>query len=644
MAATIDFEYYVTNLDWDDGTPIQYTSQPLIFDRSYNFNHQYNLPGFYKIKGLIFKKTLQTVNIFPPTQGNLGFIEYYDEFESAAPSGDDTDDYNLNKPLGEVVSRETKDNYITNKLNPNIDLNTARTGDKYFLRRRSKSAASVTINRSNDEFNGTLAVEIGPFSPDTARSAGLEVMIGNKFDPSVYNFVNYSMDLWLPALRRTDNNGVLLEPEQPIQYAVYLRMYPHIPDGVNGNMDFTEYEQTYDTIVGTDSWQKFEATAYASVPMEFAILYITQRDYRKDRSETDEPFKFFIRNFSIEVPNEKNKVMPTQWEKFQTNLVVNPSDNYKNSAPFYMYDEHMMIGGFTKNSFHFKNLMRLAGYDINTETKYPQTTYDAYNEFDTIHMLDNIAKYDKNLYDEFLDSYSEEIYQGDTLINTGIVDRKKHGVFENTRLTDADLGCVKIYKGVKPMWEQLGFSSDEFNVPSENQYWGNIIPKDYTVLDRNGVTTQQLEDPMDGSLTPRYITKNQREEYVIDESSDQNWKGGYRWPQLPSVNKFSVLASDSGSNGHLVNQPDKIFFGSKTSWNSDDALANITSINDSDPNLIFNLNFNDTTNNEIEDKTNNYKVEHRTDFSVVISPYGRLTRGVVDSYDRIEENSQEQAF
>ena len=60
-----------------------------------------------------------------------------------------------------------------------------------------------------------------------------------------------------------------------------------------------------------------------------------------------------------------------------------------------------------------------------------------------------------------------------------------------------------MYKGVKPMWEQLGFDSNEFNIPSENQYWGNIIPKDYTVLDRNGVTTQQLEDPMDGSLTPR---------------------------------------------------------------------------------------------------------------------------------------------
>ena len=44
MAATYDFEYYVTNLDWDDGSPIQYTSQPLIFDRAINFNHQYNLP------------------------------------------------------------------------------------------------------------------------------------------------------------------------------------------------------------------------------------------------------------------------------------------------------------------------------------------------------------------------------------------------------------------------------------------------------------------------------------------------------------------------------------------------------------------------------------------------------------------------
>ena len=654
MAATYDFEYYVTNLDWDDGSPIQYTSQPLIFDRSVNFNHQYNLPGFYKIKGLIFKKALQTVNIYPPTHCSLGFIENYDEFESTptdpANAVDDAVELGL-LTVGEVRSRDTKDNYIDNKLNPNIDLFMSRTGDTYKFSRTFRSAADVRIHKSDDEFNGTLSVEIGPYSIPAqyggvisqSRSAGVTTIIGNRFDTSVYNFVNYSMDLWLPAFeRKITNEDTFMTPSQPIQYAIYTRAYRYLPedDDFVDMSDPNQREQNSYFIQGTDSWQKFEGITYAAFPVAFIQLYITQRDFRRDRSTDDGAFKFFIKNLSIEVPNEKNKVIPTQWEKFQTNVVVNPSENYINSSPFYMYDEHMMIGGFTKKSFHFKNLMRLAGYDINTEIKTPQTNYDSYNEFDTIHMLDNIAKYDKNLYDDFLDKYSEEVYEGNTLINTGIIDRKKHGVFENTQLTDADLGCVKIYKGVKPMWEQLGFSSDEFNVPSENQYWGNIIPKDYTVLDRNGVTTQQLEDPMDGSLTPRI----QREEYVIDESSDQNWKGGYRWPQLPSVNKFSVLASDTGSNGHLVNQPDKIFFGSKASWDGDDKLAKITSIIDSDVNLIFNLNFNDVTNEEIEDATNNYKVEHRTDFSVVLSPFNRITKGSIYPYDSIDGDLEKQAF
>ena len=648
MAATYDFEYYVTNLDWDDGSPIQYTSQPLIFDRSVNFNHQYNLPGFYKIKGLIFKKALQTVNIYPSTQGSLGFIENYDEFEST-PSQDDADDrthLGLNTSLGEVISRETKDNYIDNKLNPNIDLFMSRTGDTYKFSRMYRSAADVRIHKSDDEFNGSLSVEIGPYSVGNniqRRSAGVVTTIGNRFDTSVYNFVNYSMDLWLPAFeRKNTNEDTFMTPSRPIEYIIYTRAYRYLPedDDFVDFSDSNQREQTNYFLKGTDSWQRFEGITYAAFPVAFIQLYIAQRDYRRDRSTDDGAFKFFIKNLSIEVPNEKNKVIPTQWEKFQTNVVVNPSENYINSSPFYMYDEYMMIGGFTKKSFHFKNLMRLVGYDINTETKSPQTTYDAYNEFDTIHMLDNIAKYDKNLYDDFLDRYSEEVYEGNTLINTGIIDKTKHGIFENTQLSNVDLGCVKMYKGVKPMWEQLGFDSNEFNIPSENQYWGNIIPKDYTVLDRNGVTTQQLEDPMDGSLTPRIP----REEYIIDESSNQNWKDGYRWPQLPSVDKFSVLANDTGSSGHLVNEPNKIFFGSKSSWDGDDRLAKITLTEDSDANLIFNLNFNDVTNEEIEDATNNYKVEHRTDFSVVLNPFNRITKGSIYPYDGIDGDLEKQAF
>ena len=82
------------------------------------------MPGFYKIKGLIFKKALQTVNIYPSTKGTLGFLENYDEFESI-PAYHEDDEYHrldgageLTTPvqIGEVRSRDTKDAYINNKL------------------------------------------------------------------------------------------------------------------------------------------------------------------------------------------------------------------------------------------------------------------------------------------------------------------------------------------------------------------------------------------------------------------------------------------------------------------------------------------------------------------------------------------------
>ena len=82
---------------------------------------------------MIFKKVLQTVSIYPSTKGTLGFLENYDEFESipAAHENDEHTKLGLTTPVGEVRSRDTKDAYINNKLNPNIDLNTGRTGDIY---------------------------------------------------------------------------------------------------------------------------------------------------------------------------------------------------------------------------------------------------------------------------------------------------------------------------------------------------------------------------------------------------------------------------------------------------------------------------------------------------------------------------------
>ena len=64
MSAPIkkQFDYYVTNLNWGDGTPIEYVSKPKLFDRSFNFEHNYERPGFYTITGLVFKYSLLFLN------------------------------------------------------------------------------------------------------------------------------------------------------------------------------------------------------------------------------------------------------------------------------------------------------------------------------------------------------------------------------------------------------------------------------------------------------------------------------------------------------------------------------------------------------------------------------------------------------
>ena len=124
------------------------------------------------------------------------------------------------------------------------------------------------------------------------------------------------------------------------------------------------------------------------------------------------------------------------------------------------------------------------------------------------------------------------------------------------------------------MWEHLGFANDDSDNPNNDFYWKNIVPKNYTFKDLNGISVQDGGDPIDGSRTPRTLY----EEIIIEENTSQDWEGGYHWPLLPNINKFGVFAYDTGSHGHLVNQPDKKFFGSKSSWDGDDNRAPITNM------------------------------------------------------------------
>ena len=321
--------------------------------------------------------------------------------------------------------------------------------------------------------------------------------------------------------------------------------------------------------------------------------------------------------------NNNDLKFPLEWERFQSNMIINPSSDYL--SPFFEKNNFLMVGGLSKDSYHFKTLASIAGYDFQSLSKKENFNYDKYNPYDVISILDTLAKYDETLYDEYLDPYTEEIYDVDgELINNGSIDKNWHGTFKNTFLTETDVATTRVYNKVKPMWEQLGFDNDEFDKPDRNIYWKNILPKDLDLSNRVGVTQRDLPDPKKGSLTPRIP----RKEFIVDEEATQYWNGGYYWPTLPKFTKEGAFSDQypQGTENQTYGKED----------------ARITSKVDSDTNIIFDLFFD---GDEIVDQTDSsLDTTLNTDFSLKINDDDRAVKNVIDFVDTIEKTNKEQAF
>ncbi len=187
------------------------------------------------------------------------------------------------------------------------------------------------------------------------------------------------------------------------------------------------------------------------------------------------------------------------------------------------------------------------------------------------------------------------------------INKELTNTFKNTGLNNFDLATTKIYKGVKPMWEQLGFQDSGSNVPTDMTYWQNIIPKDFTLINLTGVENKS------GSL--------------VISGDEQNWEDGYLYPILPSLNK-------SGIFNESVNVD--------TSYGNSNAA--ITNNNERDENIILNVDFDQTTTDDLSDKTNLSKVEYNQDFELSLDEDLRLKIEGLIIPDGIEKNKNEQAF
>ena len=441
-----------------------------------------------------------------------------------------------------------------------------------------------------------------------------------------------------------------LPTKNPTQYVSTIRAHPATLDAEGAPIltqpNYSERQQKSEILFGTNSWQTIKGELYAAsdTPLVRIMLFIRQRDFTKDYRPNPEdaiwdwnlnppdlneteglqnynrqlPWTFYVKDIKFMYKNTNDVLFPLEWERFRSNVVVNQSRNYKSPFLDFNNESFLMIGGFSKNSYHYKTLYSLLGLG-----KDSSVLTQKYNLYDVIKANECLAKYDHHNYNlTLLNPYSDEIFDADgELIHSGFVDKENNGVYENTSIEDIDVSTARVFKGVVPMWKQLGFQNDSFDIPDNFDYWNNIIPKNYGLENRVGITRETLH-PLSGSTIPRM----ERETIVIDEDASQDWLDGYRYPNLPKFDRF----------GNLVSEVDI------TSVYGSDALDIITNINYAGGDLVLNMNLN--ADEQIEDLTARHKINLTKDFSLSLDDNDRIIEDIEDQTDQIETDQDKQAF
>ena len=212
-------------------------------------------------------------------------------------------------------------------------------------------------------------------------------------------------------------------------------------------------------------------------------------------------------------------------------------------------------------------------------------------------------------------------------IHNGIIDVEKRNSLKDSGLNNFDLGTTKMYRGVKPMFEQLGFTNSNFNKPNEQIYWNNIIPTDFDYFNLSGIEVQQVET--DGDVGVTEGAKVSRESYrkiVIDEDVEQIWDNEYYYPVLPKIDAF----------GQFEDEVNVTLYGGEN--------PPVTNLDETDDDLILHLDLGDSTTDNIIDKTDVNKIDYNQDFEIKLDDDLRLFKSTIDIPDSIEKNSLEQPF
>ena len=227
---------------------------------------------------------------------------------------------------------------------------------------------------------------------------------------------------------------------------------------------------------------------------------------------------------------------------------------YRNTLP--------IIGGHSKQSSYYKTIKRQLGFiDGGSKISIP-FRYDG-DKLKTelaLVKMENQSNNDLELLPNYTTQRTDE---NNNVIYNGILPiREELG----NGIGDCDLTNIKYYNEPKSLYELLGFEDEEMDRPNNPRYWKNIIPKDYSIFNREG---------LDGE--------------IIDTYSEQEWLDGYYYPVLPKYDQSGRFIEDDFPN-------DKIPFPLE---------APITDENDSDKSLLIHIMNESLDTNIIKDISGN---------------------------------------
>ena len=144
------------------------------------------------------------------------------------------------------------------------------------------------------------------------------------------------------------------------------------------------------------NWGDGTPEEHNSEPFQLGLNSVFEHTYEKPGFYTITGVVFYaidITGKRSEVEGIKRGNCVFTWEKFETNMLINPSDDYEDGT--YLMDNFCTIGGMSPNSAYYKNLIQNTGY--NNTTGQSLSEQEEFNELDKINMLETLAKYDLNL-------------------------------------------------------------------------------------------------------------------------------------------------------------------------------------------------------------------------------------------------------